>query len=180
MRRRIIQNVTAYNKMSKMAGSNAGSLDFAGGAAAVNKNGVYRHATHGAFEIDSNPIGPGTTLSDVPGFAELDSGIRYQPGHGPAYTRDIIGIQTAFSQQLEAVEMDASGALPVINKKSEVPGQYSPAVAADLPTLRTPAKDAVKQLRRQTRRRPRAMEYIQGNGGVGWLELSESCQPPAY
>ncbi|KAF2024190.1 hypothetical protein EK21DRAFT_79212 [Setomelanomma holmii] len=173
LRKRRNQKKTAYKETPEMDGDSTGSPTFAGGAAAkLGKKNVYRHSKPGTSEIDSNPVGPGRPVSNIPGRAELDSGAGFQPGRGAAYGPDTVGIgggngdgrstwaspppgyspgmnQTGFHQPA-AAELDATtAALPVINEK---PQQYQayrpPQPAAELPTVKTPPEDVEKQLHR--------------------------------
>tara|TARA_R110002003_G_scaffold112_1_gene9560 strand:+ start:6536 stop:7234 length:699 start_codon:yes stop_codon:yes gene_type:complete len=175
LRKRRNQKKNAYKETPEMDGDSTGSPAFTGGAAAkLGKKDVYRHSRPGTSEIDSNPVGPGRPVSNIPGRAELDSGAGFQAGHGPAYAPDTVGIgggngdgrstwgsappgyspgmnQTGFHQPA-AAELDATNAaLPVISEK-DAPQQYQayrpPQPAAELPTVKTPPEDVEKQLQR--------------------------------
>ncbi|KAH7086057.1 hypothetical protein BKA63DRAFT_32016 [Paraphoma chrysanthemicola] len=172
LRKRRNQKKSAYEETPEMDADSTGSA-FAGGAGAkLGKKDVYRHSRPGTSEIDSNPVGPGRPVSNIPGHAELDSGAGFQPGHGAAYGPDTVGIgggngdgratwgspppnyspgmnQAGFAHP-PAAELDAtSAALPVINEKPQQYQAYRPPQdAAELPTVKTPPEDVEKQLQR--------------------------------
>jgi hypothetical protein len=176
MRKRRQQKASPYKNSPEMEGDSPNSPAFAGGAAAkVGKKDVYRHSRPGTTEIDGNPAGPGRPISEIPGRAELGSGAGFQPGHGPAYAPDAVGLggghgdgrstwgssppgyspgmnQVGFHPQTVATELDGTSVMPVINEKGEAPHQYQayrpPHPVAELPTVKTPPEDVEKQLQR--------------------------------
>jgi hypothetical protein len=172
LRKRRQPKVNPYKETSEV-GDVAGSPGFAGGAAAkLGKKDKYRHSQPGSAEIDSNPVGPGRPVSHIPGHAELDSGAGFRPGHGPAYTPDMVGIgggngdgrstwnsappgyspganPAAFAHPPGVAELDASSALPVINETA-APQQYQayrpPQPVAEMPSVKTPPEDLERQI----------------------------------
>lgn len=141
--------------------------------ASTPKKDVYRHSRPGTSEIDSNPVGPGRPTSTIPGKAELESGMGFQPGSGTPYAPDTAYIgggtgdrstwgssppgyspgqgQSPFAHNHEgAVELDSSMVLPAIDEKSEVQPEYQmyrpPANAVEMPSVKTPPEDAEKQI----------------------------------
>ncbi|KAF1943578.1 hypothetical protein EJ02DRAFT_131165 [Clathrospora elynae] len=173
-RKRRQQKANPYKESPEMEGDSAG---FAGGAAGkLGKKDLFRHSRPGTTEIDGNPVGAGRPISTVKGHAELPSGNGFQPGHGTAYTPDSVGIgggngdrhtwssvppqyspaqnQTGFNHHPEAMELDGTSAMPIINEKTETsqgPQQYAayrPPHAAELPTVMTPPEDVEKQMPR--------------------------------
>jgi hypothetical protein len=91
LRKRRAQKANPYKETSEVSNL-AGSPGFGGAGGKLGKKEKYRHSQPGSAEIDSNPVGPGRVVSQIPGHAELDSGTRFNPGHGPAYTPDMVGI----------------------------------------------------------------------------------------
>jgi hypothetical protein len=176
MRKRRQQKASPYKNSPEMEGDSPNSPAFAGGAAGkLGKKDVYKPSRPGTTEIDGNPAGPGRPISEIPGRAELGSGAGFQPGHGPAYTPDAVGLggghgdgrstwgssppgyspgmnQAGFHSQTMATELDGTSVMPVINEKGEAPHQYQayrpPHPVAELPTVKTPPEDVEKQLQR--------------------------------
>lgn len=176
LRKRRQQKANSYKETAEMDGNGHGTPSFAGGAAAkLGKNDAYRHSRPGTAEIDSNPVGPGQSVSNIPGHAELESGADFRPGHGPAYAPHTVGLgggtgdgrstwgsappgyspgtnQAAFAHAPAAAELDATNILPAINEKDAAPQQhqaYRPLQpAAELPTVKTPPEDVEKQMHR--------------------------------
>ncbi|KAF2820337.1 hypothetical protein CC86DRAFT_119762 [Ophiobolus disseminans] len=169
-KRRNQKKASAYTKNTpEMEGSPA--VGFAG--AKLGKD-TYKSSRPGTAEIDGAPVGPGRPVSHLPGHAELDSGAGFQPGHGPAYAPDTVGLgggtgdgQAAWSSpppgystatnqagfvhppNANAMELADTSVLPV---PASQPQQYQayrpPQPVAELPTVKTPPEDVEKQLQR--------------------------------
>lgn len=167
-KRRNQRKAAAYNKTPEMEGSPI--QGFTGGAGAKLGKDVYRHSRPGTAEIDGAPVGPVRPISNMPGRAELDSGAGFQPGNGPAYGPDTVGIgggngdghstrasappgyspgqnQAAFAHPPNAMELADTSVLPVVNEKEQTYQAYRPP-PAELPSVKTPPEDLEKQLRR--------------------------------
>jgi hypothetical protein len=173
LRKRRNQKVKPYPESPELEGS-PGKAGFAGGAGAKFGKDVYRHSRPGTTEIDGAPIGAVPPVSNIPGHAELATGAGFQPGNGPAFAPDAVGLgggsgngratwgsappgyspgmnQAGFVHPPNAMELADTSVLPVINEK-DAPQQYQayrpPQPTAELPTVKTPPEDVEKQLQR--------------------------------
>lgn len=165
LRKRRNIKANPYKDPSAVDAESTGSSGFAGGAAAkLSKDQKYRHSRPGTTEIDGNPVGAGRPISTVPGSAELPSGSTFQPGQGAPYGPDGVGIGGGNADRNtwgsvppqyspahgqfpnNAVELDATSAMPAISEKQEYQAYQPPQPAAEMPTVKTPPEDVEKQI----------------------------------
>ncbi|KAF2853413.1 hypothetical protein T440DRAFT_465812 [Plenodomus tracheiphilus IPT5] len=175
-RKRRNQKANPYKETPELGGDSPHSPGFTGGAAAkLGKNQKLRHSRPGTAEIDGNPVGVGRPVSTVKGHAELAAGQGFQPGQGTPYAPDTVGLGGGSGERNtwgsvppqyspgqnhagfanahpNAMELDGTSVMPVINEKSETPQQYQaykpPNPVAELPSIKTPPEDLEKQLQR--------------------------------